>query len=88
MIKENKFVKAIGKIEARRKGKPMDKTNENLSENFGKNNVVNMAEPIVTEIRKLLTKQEIRGFLTVEEKKKYLHYINMLSELYNERCKK
>lgn len=66
----------------------MDKTKENPKENFEKSNVVNMAEPIVTEIRKLLTKKEIKGFLTVDEKKKYLHYINMLSEIYNERCKK
>ena len=47
-------------------------------------NVVPMTEPIVNEIRRLLTKQELKGYLSEEEKKKYFHCINMLGEIYNE----
>lgn len=66
----------------------MDELTDNQNIQASGSNIVNMAEPIVTELRKLLTKQEIKGSLTLDEKKKYLHYINMLSEIYKERCRK
>lgn len=66
-----------------RKDKAMDKGIDEFQESLAGTNVVNITESIVNEIMELLTKEEIKGFLTPKEKKKYFHYLNMLSEVYN-----
>ncbi len=65
----------------------MDKSMNNYEEVLAVSNVVNITESIVNEIMKLLTKEEIKGYLTPQEKKKYFHYLNMLSEAYKEKKK-
>ena len=56
-------------------------------QNLQGSNVVNITESIVNEIMKLLTKEEIKGYLTPGEKKKYFHYLNMLSEVYKDKSR-
>lgn len=70
-----------------RKDKTMDKGIGEFRKSLDGSNVVNITESIVNEIMKLLTKEEIKGFLTPKEKKKYFHYLNMLSEVYNDKRK-
>lgn len=65
----------------------MDKSMDNYEEALSVSNVVNITESIVNEIMKLLTKEEIKGYLTPQEKKKYFHYLNMLSEAYKDKKK-
>lgn len=68
-----------------RKDKTMDKNMNDYEQNLQGSNVVNITESIVNEIMKLLTKEEIKGYLTPKEKKKYFHYLNMLSEVYKDK---
>lgn len=63
----------------------MDKSIEDLKDGLQSSNVVNITESIVSEIMKLLNKEEIKGYLTQTEKKKYFHYLNMLNEVYKEK---
>lgn len=63
----------------------MDKSIDRFKENLVGSKVINITESIVNEIMKLLAKEEIKGFLTPQEKRKYFHYLNMLSEVYRER---
>lgn len=65
----------------------MDKSMDNYEEVLPVSNVVNITESIVSEIMKLLTKEEVKGYLTPQEKKKYFHYLNMLSEAYKDKKK-
>lgn len=65
----------------------MDKGINNYEEGSAGSNVVNITESIVNEIMKLLTKEEVKGYLTPPEKKKYFHYLNMLSEVYKDKRK-
>ncbi|GEM_PF-5703827 len=65
----------------------MDKSIDEFQESLTGSKVVNMTESIVNEIMRLLTKEEVNGFLTPKEKKKYFHYLNMLSEVYKDKRK-
>ena len=63
----------------------MDEKLIKTDEEMNTTNIINVSEPIVNEIRKLLTKQDAVGYLTPVEKRKYLHYINMLGEVYKDK---
>ena len=65
----------------------MDKGVNNYEGVLPGSNVVNITESIVYEIMKLLTKEEVKGYLTPQEKKKYFHCLNMLSEVYKDKKK-